>query len=188
MSSFEVEYWNTTHSRVKAAIEPVFFIENYIAIAGYPLLLRPNVADFVNRLNQESETLEHNVGRGEGLTTGILAYVVWKAHNRPGTTHVITAPSMVETMEHLIHLAAMCRSVSWEARQGTVRKVGADIELENGSRIVGLSAIKPDALRGLEASTFVCDGFQRLSESNRANLALRLSTGVLGDSVQTILV
>lgn len=172
--------------KVRAAVDPVFFIENYINIAGFPLLLRDSVADFINRLKSETTVTEHDLKRGEGLTTGLLGYVVWKAHTQPGTTHIISSPNMTETVEHLIHVAAMARSVSWEVGVGTVRKVGADVELQNGSRIIGLSARKPEALRGITADTFVCDGFGKLPEVYQA--ALVMVAGSLGPQCQTILV
>lgn len=186
MISYDVKFW-PEKSRVRAATDPVFFIENYINVAGFPLLLRPRVAEFVYRLYREQEVTDHDLARGEGMTTGILGYIVWKAQNRPGTTHILSGPSMVDTMERLIHVAAMARSVSWEG-EGLVKKTGATVELQNGSKIVGLSARTPDALRGITADTFVCDGFGALSDGQQADLVYRLGARALGKDCQTILV
>lgn len=185
MSSIDLQYWSDLTRQVKASTDPVFFIENFINVAGFPLLLRPRVAEFVYRLYREQEVTDHDLARGEGMTTGILGYIVWKAHNRPGTTHILSSGSMVDTMERLIHVAAMARSVSWEG-EGFVKKTGADVELQNGSKIMGLSARSPVSLIDLRADTFVCDGFGDLTEAQQAQLACRVS--YISGKCQTIIV
>lgn len=167
--------------------DPVFFIESKVKIAGFPLLLSPEIAEFIYQLNRETEITSHNVGRGHGLTTGILAFLVWKAYTRPGTRHIIVSPRYEETMERLIHVAAMARSIG----PGVVRNAGIGIEFENGSVIEGVSATAlSNAGRGLSirAATLALDGFGSVKASTQAEIAYRLSTDLSGKFKQTILV
>ena len=179
-----LEYYHPQYT-IAEQNDPAYFIETRIKVAGFPLILHPEVAEFVYQLNRETEVTTHNVGKGHGLTTGMLAYLVWKAYTKPGTYHVLATPKMYETMELMIHVAAMARSIGPDV----VRKVGRDIEFENGSKILGISvsgnALGLHGVRGLTLSTIACDGFSKLSEARQAEIALE--TGWRVDT-QTILV
>lgn len=182
MNDYDLDTLNILRHEVRENYDPVFFIENRIKVAGFPLILHPDVAEFVYSMNRGDDITEHGLPPNIGTSIGILAFVVWKAYTYPESFHVISAATMVETMERLIHVAAMSRSIS----KNTITKTGAAIEFANGSKIMGVSSRLSDALAGLSPDTFVCDGFTQLPEELQASLIYRL-TEMDGRS-QTILV
>jgi hypothetical protein len=175
---------------VNSVDDPVAFIERFVKVAGFPLVLNSKTEAFINKIRDQREVTTHDFDRGEGKTVALLAYLLWKLVTRPFNTHAFVGMNLAARDEASKHFRHMLASIDPRFCPRIVSQTREAIHLENGGSIRFVAATGlPSALRGHSISTLVFDNFGLLKEKLQADIAYEILPTVYANPVsQTIIV
>ena len=136
--------------------DPAFYLKDPVDFAREVMRFNPTPYQ-VELLKDEGKRIVVIYPRQSGKTTILAVRMIWYAAEHPGTTSLIVAPGMRQSMIVMDRIHSYLMKIPQPLRREILAKMQRTvIWFKNGAQIVALPNA-PDQLRGYSASNVTCD-------------------------------
>lgn len=156
---------------VRCAIDPVYFINNYVQIVHVdhglvPFHTYPYQDNLINTMHNKRYTIVLSA-RQTGKSTTTVSYILWYILFNKRKQVAILANKAITAREILSRLQLAYEQLPFWMQQGVVTWNKGYIELENGSKVMATST-SASAIRGFSCNLVMLDEFAHI-DNNKAD-------------------